>query len=54
MTGRDFCEDWLRVVVAGLRGFLMDLCATHDRVRVNRAVAAWLKALNFLARPGKK
>ena len=42
------------VVVAGFRGFLMDLCATHDRVRVNRAVAAWLKTLDFLARPRKK
>jgi len=42
------------VVVAGFRGFLMDLCATHDHVRVNRAVAAWLKTLDFLAHPRKK
>lgn len=36
------------VMVAGLRGFLMDLHATQDRPRVNRAVAAWLKSLDSL------
>lgn len=36
------------VMVAGLRGFLMDLYATQDRPRVNRAVAAWLKSLDSL------
>lgn len=33
------------VVLAGYRGFMLDLCATHDRVRVNRAVELWLDAL---------
>ena len=33
-------------VLAGFRGFLLDLCATQDRERVNRAVSAWLKNLN--------
>ena len=42
------------VVVAGFRGFLMDLCATHDRTRVNRAVAAWLGTLNSIALPKKE
>jgi AcrR family transcriptional regulator len=37
------------VVLAGFRGFLMDLCATHDRIRVNRAVTAWLKTLDAMA-----
>jgi AcrR family transcriptional regulator len=36
------------VVLAGFRGFLMDLCATHDRIRVNRAVTAWLKTLDTM------
>lgn len=33
-------------ILAGFRGFLLDLCATQDRERVNRAVVAWLQALN--------
>jgi AcrR family transcriptional regulator len=36
------------IVLAGFRGFLLDLCATQDRPRVNRAVAAWLKTLDML------
>lgn len=36
------------VMVAGLRGFLMDLYATQDRPRVNRAVNEWLKSLDPL------
>jgi AcrR family transcriptional regulator len=42
------------VVVAGFRGFLMDLCATHDRSRVNRAVTAWLKTLDSIVPQRKK
>lgn len=34
------------VVLAGFRGFLLDLCATRDRARVNRAVEMWLEALD--------
>lgn len=34
------------MIVAGFRGFLMDLVATHDRERVNRAVALWLDAID--------
>ena len=30
------------VVLAGFRGFMLDLCATHDRARINRAVDLWL------------
>ena len=36
------------VVLAGYRGFLLDLCATHDRARVNRAVDVWLHTLDSL------
>src|SRR5581483_3383344 len=34
------------LVVAGFRGFLLDLCATHDRERVDRAVEMWLGMLS--------
>jgi AcrR family transcriptional regulator len=30
------------LLIAGFRGFLLDLLATHDRARVNRAVDRWL------------
>jgi len=33
------------IVLAGLRGFMLDLCATHDRRRVDRAVELWLTSL---------
>jgi AcrR family transcriptional regulator len=34
------------MVLAGFRGFLMDLCATHDRERVDRAVELWLDLID--------
>jgi AcrR family transcriptional regulator len=34
------------VILAGFRGFLLDLCATRDRKRVNRAVDIWLATLD--------
>jgi AcrR family transcriptional regulator len=33
------------VVLAGFRGFLLDLCATNDEDRIGRAVAVWIDAL---------
>ena len=30
------------LVLAGLRGFMLDLCTTHDRERLDRAVKLWL------------
>jgi len=33
------------VVLAGLRGFMLDFCATHDRKRLDRAVKLWLGSL---------
>jgi AcrR family transcriptional regulator len=33
------------VVVAGMRGFMLDYCATHDRARLDRAVRLWVRAL---------
>ncbi|HEY7402120.1 MAG TPA: TetR/AcrR family transcriptional regulator [Candidatus Angelobacter sp.] len=36
------------IVVAGLRGFMLDYCTTHDRRRVNRAVSSWLATLDSM------
>lgn len=36
------------LVVAGLRGFMLDYCATHDRRRVGRAVKSWLATLDSM------
>ena len=33
------------VLIAGFRGFLLDLFATHDRARIDRAVDLWLSML---------
>ncbi len=33
------------MLIAGFRGFLLDLLATHDRARINRAVERWLDAV---------
>src|SRR6185312_13792172 len=41
------------LVVAGLRGFMLDYCATHDRRRVDRAVKSWLATLDSML-PGRK
>jgi AcrR family transcriptional regulator len=39
------------VVLAGYRGFMLDLCATHDRRRIDRAVEVWLQALGEMPSP---
>jgi AcrR family transcriptional regulator len=36
------------IVLAGFRGFLLDLCATHERKRVDRAVEAWIQSLDHI------
>jgi AcrR family transcriptional regulator len=33
------------MLIAGFRGFLLDLLATHDRARIDRAVERWLEAV---------
>jgi AcrR family transcriptional regulator len=35
------------IVVAGFRGFLLDLCATRDRERIDRAVELWFETLSY-------
>lgn len=39
-------QTYATVVLAGFRGFLLDLCATRDRERVDHAVELWLEMLN--------
>jgi AcrR family transcriptional regulator len=34
------------IVIAGLRGFILDLCTTDDARRVDRAVRAWIEAID--------
>jgi AcrR family transcriptional regulator len=34
------------LLIAGFRGFMLDLLATHDRARINRAVNVWLEAIS--------
>jgi AcrR family transcriptional regulator len=36
------------IVLAGLRGFMLDFCTTHDRERVDLAVRLWLRGLDSM------
>ncbi|MGA8490837.1 MAG: TetR/AcrR family transcriptional regulator [Terriglobales bacterium] len=36
------------IVLAGLRGFMLDFCTTHDRKRVDQAVELWLHSLDSM------
>ena len=36
------------VVLAGFRGFMLDLCASRDRARLDQAVELWLQALDSI------
>ena len=47
-------EAFATVVLAALRGFLLDYCASGDRVRVDRAVELWLPTLDVMLRAGKE
>jgi AcrR family transcriptional regulator len=37
------------IVVAGMRGYMLDLCATGDRARIDRAVRAWTAQLEAMS-----
>ena len=41
------------VLLAGYRGFLLDLCATGDRKRIGRAVEMWIAALDAIPSPSE-
>lgn len=43
---RDDARAYATVMIAAFRGFLLDLCATRDRARVDRAVDVWLRMLD--------
>jgi hypothetical protein len=45
-TPSDEALAFATMILAGFRGFLMDLVATHDRARVNRGVELWLDAID--------
>ena len=42
------------VILAGLRGFMLDFCTTHDRRRVDRAVHLWLSGLDAILSGARK
>jgi AcrR family transcriptional regulator len=44
--GREEARAFATLLIAGFRGFLLDLCATHDRGRIDRAVDLWLALLD--------
>ena len=48
---RDDARAIATAVLAGYRGFMLDLCATHDRARIDRAVGMWLESLAALPQP---
>jgi len=39
------------MLLAGYRGFLLDLLATRDRARIDRAVELWIRALDAIPEP---
>jgi hypothetical protein len=36
------------VVLAGLRGFMLDFCTTHDRKRLDESVELWLRSVDSM------
>ena len=36
------------IVLAGLRGFMLDFCTTHDRKRLDESVELWLRSVNSM------
>jgi AcrR family transcriptional regulator len=43
---RQHARAYATMMIAGFRGFLLDLCATHDRTRIDRAIDLWLDLLD--------
>lgn len=39
------------IVLAGLRGFMLDFCTTHDRKRLDEAVKLWLRSIDSMLTP---
>jgi AcrR family transcriptional regulator len=51
---REEARAFATVVLAGFRGFMLDYCTTHDRKRVDRAVAMWRGTLDSIVPDGKE
>ncbi|MGC2060053.1 MAG: TetR/AcrR family transcriptional regulator [Candidatus Sulfotelmatobacter sp.] len=43
---RNQARAFATLILAGLRGFMLDYCATRDRKRLDRAVELWLRSLD--------
>jgi AcrR family transcriptional regulator len=43
---RKHARAFATIILAGLRGFMLDYCATGDRKRLNRAVDLWSRTLD--------
>jgi AcrR family transcriptional regulator len=50
---REDARAFASVVLAGLRGFILDYCTTQDRERLDRAVRLWAASLHAML-PGKE
>jgi AcrR family transcriptional regulator len=48
---RDRARAFATLLIAAFRGFLLDLCATHDRARIDRAVDLWLSMIDTFKAP---
>ena len=46
--GREQAQAFATVLLAGLRGFMLDYCNTHDRKRLDRAVKLWASGVDSL------
>jgi AcrR family transcriptional regulator len=53
-VGRTEARAFATVVLAGMRGFMLDYCTTLDRKRLDRAVALWLKTLDSMLPSSRK
>ena len=53
--GRDASQSraFATVILAALRGFMLDFCTTHDRERLDEAVSLWASSLDALVPPKK-
>jgi AcrR family transcriptional regulator len=45
---RSAARAFATVILAGLRGFMLDFCSTHDRKRLDHAVGLWLRTLSSM------
>lgn len=48
---RDDARAIASIVLAGYRGFMLDLVATHDRARIDRAFDLWVASLAAISQP---